>query len=179
VVPDLDEDPQQALFYALDGKSYSNSFQFQTDYELLHRFDVRLAYRWSDVKTTYRKGLLQKPLQSRHRAFLNLACETGNQWYFDYTLNWQGRKRIPFTGSNPEVYRLHNFSPDFFLMNAQVSKAWGERFEVYAGAENLGDYRQPDPIVAAGDPFGPYFDSSLIWGPVSGRMGYVGLRYRL
>jgi outer membrane receptor for ferrienterochelin and colicin len=179
VVLDLDQNPQQALFFSLDGKSYSNSFQAQLDYEVAKRFDARLAYRWFDVKTTYKEGVMQKPLLANHRAFLNLAYETGNQWRFDYTINWQGKKRIPFTGSNPEEYQLDDFSPDFFLMNAQASKGWGERFEIYAGVENLTDYKQVDPIVSNGQPFGPYFDSSMVWGPIFGRMAYVGLRFKL
>lgn len=179
IVVDLDQSPQLALFYNLEGRSYSNSLQVQIDYELLKRFDVRLAYRLFDVKTTYSGELKQKPLQAAHRAFINLGYETFNHWKFDYTLNWQGSKRIPFTGSNPVEYQLPESSPDFFIMNVQVSKAWKEKFEVYAGVENLLDFRQEDPILASDQPFGPYFDSSLVWGPVFGRGIYMGLRLRL
>ncbi|WP_423127551.1 TonB-dependent receptor [Gaoshiqia sp. Z1-71] len=179
VVMDLDDHPQQALFYQSEAKSRSNSFLAQVDYELVRSLDIRMAYRWYDVKTTYRDGLMQKPLLSRHRAFLNLAYETRNLWSFDYTLNWQGRKRIPFTGSNPGAYRLADYSPDFFLMNAQVSKRWSERFELYAGVENLAGYKQHMPILASDQPFSPYFDSSLIWGPILGRKTYFGLRYKI
>ena len=38
-------------------------------------------------------------------------------------------------------------------MNFQVTKEF-RRFEVYAGAENFLDYRQPDPIINSSDPFG-------------------------
>jgi hypothetical protein len=64
-------------------------------------------------------------------------------------------------------------------MNAQISKVWKERIEAYIGVENLLDYKQENPIIAADDPFGSYFDSSLIWGPVSGRMIYAGLRLKI
>jgi outer membrane receptor for ferrienterochelin and colicins len=179
IVIDLEQSPQQALFYNLNGKSFSNSFQAQLDYELLKRLDVRLAYRWYDVKTTYSGTLLQKPLVSRNRAFINLAYETRNYWKFDATVNGQGTKRIPFTGSNPEEYRLPQQSPGFVVVNLHISKTWREKFEVYAGVENLLNYRQTDPILASDQPFGPYFDSSLVWGPVFGRNLYVGLRYRI
>ncbi len=114
-----------------------------------------------------------------HRAFLNLAYETRNHWKFDYTINWQGKKRIPFTGSNPLEYQLNEFSPSFYLINAQISKTWNEKFEVYLGGENLLEYMQPNPIISNEDPFGAYFDSSMIWGPVMGRLIYLGLRYRI
>jgi len=61
----------------------------------------------------------------------------------------------------------------------QVSKLWADKFEIYAGAENLFDYRQENPIIASDDPFGDYFDASLIWGPVFGRKIYVGLRFKI
>ncbi|HAN17259.1 MAG: hypothetical protein A2X13_00240 [Bacteroidetes bacterium GWC2_33_15] len=179
VIIDLDQNPQEVNFYNLEGKSFANSFQAQFDYELIKRLDVRLAYRWYDVKTTYNGNLEDKPLVASHRAFINLAYETRKHWKFDYTINWQGRKRIPFTGSNPSEYQLNEFSPSFYLMNAQVSKTWNEKFEVYLGGENLLNYMQPNPILANENPFGEYFDSSLIWGPVMGRIIYLGLRYRI
>ncbi len=179
IILDLEQSPQKAVFYSLDGDSYSNSFQAQLDYEVVKRLDARLAYRWYDVKMTYQDQLLKKPLLASQRAFLNLAYESRSQWKFDYTVNWQGKKRIPSTASNPESYRLPDYSPDFFLMNAQVSKTWKERFEIYLGMENLTDYVQSNPVLASDQPFGPYFDSSLIWGPVFGRITYLGLRFKL
>lgn len=179
IVVDLDADPQQARFYNLEGESFSNSVQAQFDYELFERFDLRLAYRWFDVKTTYGNTLLEKPLLAAHRAFLNLAYETKDQWKFDATLNWQGAKRIPFTASNPEAYRLAEYSPDFAVVNAQLSKGWGKQFEWYLGVENLLNFQQEDPILSSEDPFGPYFDASLVWGPIFGRTTYAGLRYRI
>lgn len=179
IVVDRDQDAQAVVFYNLDGESYSNSFQAQVDYELIKRLDARLAYRWFDVKTTYNGELMEKPLVSAHRAFLNLAYNTRDHWTFDYTINWQGSKRIPFTGNNPDLYRLPERSPDFFLMNAQISKTFREFFEVYVGMENILNVRQDDPILSSEQPFNPYFDSSLIWGPIFGRNTYVGLRYRV
>ena len=177
IVTDLEQDPQQVVFYNLKGKSFSNSFQAQVDYEVIERLDARVAYRWYDVKTNYNGKLMQKPLIASHRAFLNLAYETKNQWKFDYTLNWQGKKRIPFTESNPEAYRLQEYSPDFFLMNAQVSRRWNEKLAAYLGVENLLNYKQPGPIISSEQPFSRYFDSSVIWGPVFGRNVYLGLRF--
>lgn len=179
VVVDFDQDPRSISFYQLDGASYSNSMQFQFDYELMERLDIRLAYRFNDVRTDYQSGLLQKPLIARHRAFVNLAYETGSQWKFDATFNLQGRKRIPGTDGNPSDFQLAAYSPTFMLLNAQVSKSIGQRFQVYAGGENLLDFRQENPIIAADQPLGPYFDASMIWGPVFGRNLYAGLRFRI
>ena len=122
VVVDLDRNPQEVHFYNLDGKSYSHSFQAQLDLEPLERYDIRLAYRINDVKTTYGEELLPRPLIARHRAFINMAYATESQWSFDVTWSWQGSKRIPGTESNPEPYRLADTSPAFSLVNLQVGK---------------------------------------------------------
>ncbi len=179
IVVDFDQNPQEVHFYNLQGRSYSNSLMAQVDMEVMTRLDLRLAYRYNDVQIAFADGMLEKPLISRHRAFMNIAYATKNDWHFDLTLNWQGAKRIPSTASNPLEYQVPERSPDFMLVNAQISKKWTEIFEVYVGAENLLGFTQHRPIIAADDPFGPYFDSSLVWGPIFGRNIYTGLRYRL
>ncbi len=184
VVLDLEFYSGNALFSNLNGKSYSNSFQIQADYELLKGLDIRLAYRWFDVKTTYRldintEELLQKPLVAPHRTFMNIGYATDNNWKFDYTVSYQGKKRIPSTSGNPVQYQRPTESPGFVLMNAQISKSWKENLEIYLGGENLLDFRQTDPIIASDQPFSDSFDASLVWGPVFGRNIYVGLRYKI
>ncbi|MCO6479030.1 MAG: TonB-dependent receptor [Phaeodactylibacter sp.] len=177
IVVDYDQDPQELNFYNLTGNSRSASLQAQADMEVLPRWDVRLAYRFNDVQVDYTEEQLQKPLVSKHRAFINTAYSTANDWKFDFTLNWQGAKRLPSTAGNPLEFQRQNYSPDFLLANAQVSKGWNDNFEIYLGSENLFNFMQPDPIISSSDPFGPYFDSSLVWGPVFGRNIYIGMRY--
>jgi hypothetical protein len=66
-------------------------------------------------------------------------------------------------------------------MNAQVSKSFGKNklFDAYIGGENLTGYFQENAILSADQPFSPYFDASLIWGPVTGRTFYTGFRYTI
>lgn len=179
VVLDLDADPQKVLIYNLEGQSFSNNVQVQVDYELVRNLDLRIAYRFSDVRTDYTDGLLRKPLVARHRAFANIAYSTQNGWAFDFTANWQGEKRLPSTVENPVPFRRQEYSPDFVLFNTQITKSWDEKFDLYVGAENLFDFTQNDPIIAPDDPFSEYFDASMVWAPVFGRNIYAGFRYRL
>jgi outer membrane receptor for ferrienterochelin and colicin len=179
VVVDLDRSAREANFFGLTGKSFSRSLQFQADYQLIRRFDVRLAYRLLSVKTDYLDAQLDRPLIPQHRAFINLAYATRNQWKFDYTFQWIGSQRIPDTNSNPDDYRLNDRSPSYILMNAQVTKDLGTRWSLYVGVENITDYSLKNPIIDAANPFSEYFDSSLVWGPVFGRMSYLGFRYKV
>jgi outer membrane receptor for ferrienterochelin and colicin/copper chaperone CopZ len=179
VVVDV-EDPRTIKFYNLQGKSYSNSFQAELAFMPIQKFDVKLAYRLFNVKTTYGSQLLRKPLTAQGRAFINLAYET-NGWKFDYTTSYSGKKRLPPTASNPAEYQQPNQSPSFVIMNAQVSKTLGKEsaLDIYIGGENLTNYYQRNAIIAAANPFSQYFDASMIWGPITGRMFYGGMRFRI
>ena len=66
----------------------------------------------------------------------------------------------------------------FRIMNAQISKFF-RKWSIYAGCENIGDFTQKHPILAADRPWSDAFDSSKIWGPVHGRKFYLGLRFGL
>ncbi|MDY7395330.1 TonB-dependent receptor [Aureibaculum sp. 2210JD6-5] len=183
-VVDVDESPQQVLFYNLEGNSHANNLQVQFNYELAKKLDLRVAYKNYDVKTDYQKGTLEKPLQSKHIFFANMGYETnqnakGAHWRFDYTFNWLGKQRLPFTGSNPTQYQLDEYSPSYSLMNAQIAKVFSKNFEIYVGGENLANYKQENPILASDNPFGTYFDSSIVYAPINGSMYYAGLRYTL
>jgi outer membrane receptor for ferrienterochelin and colicins len=174
------EDPRQVNIYDLNGKSFSNSFQAELSFSPVKSLDIRLAYRLFDVRATYDNQLLQKPLTAKNRGFVNLAYGY-KSWKFDYTVNYVGTKRIPSTSDNPVKYQLPGYSPAYFIMNAQVSKTVSKKHgvDLYLGGENLGNYYQSNAIIAADQPFGNYFDASLVWGPLSGRLIYGGLRFKI
>lgn len=178
------ENPSEVSFYNLEGDSYSNSFQTELNYNLSEGVDLRMAYKYYDVKTRYTSGKLTKPLTPKHRLFANAAYKTktngkGGHWKFDTTYNWLGEQRYPSTGSNPEQYRLAGYTPTVGTLNAQITKVFSKSFEIYAGGENITNERIKNPIMAADDPYGNYFDTTFVYGPVFGSTYYAGLRYRL
>lgn len=178
------EDPSQIRFYNLEGESYANSFQLEWDLTPIDRWDFRFAYKYYDVQTDYISGRRSRPLTPEHRVFANTSYETeetdsGAQWKFDTTLNWLGEQRFPNTQSNPATYRLAEYSPTVTTLNAQVTRVFSPKFEVYLGGENVTNVKQDQPIIGAEDPFGEYFDSTFVYGPIFGQMYYMGLRYRL
>ena len=117
-----------------------------------------------------------RPFVSRNRALLNIGYATPfDKWKFDFTTHWIGTKRIP--GTQAELGRETN-SPAYVAFNAQVTKTF-RKWDWYVGGENLGNFRQMNPIVNAENPFSRNFDASLVWGPVVGRMIYTGVRYRI
>jgi len=174
VVVDI-EDPSKLRFYNLDGESYSNSFQFDLNYELFERFDIKLAYKINQVYSTFDGMKKLSPLVPKNRALVNLAYATEqlNKWMFDLTWNYIGESRIP-------EHQLvdKTTSEPFYVINSQVTKKF-KNFDVYLGGENLLSYRQESPILGSDDPYGDDFDASLIWAPVMGRLIYTGIRLKI
>jgi len=170
----------QLSFYNLEGESRANSFQLSLDYSPVESINFRLAYKNYDVKTTYNSGFLQRPLQAQNRFFANLGWESkrntvGAQWRWDLTYHALGKQRLVSTQRDP----MGSYSPAYALWNSQLTRAVTNKFELYTGVENLGNYRQLNPIIAVDDPFGINFDSAQVYAPVFGRMIYAGLRWNL
>lgn len=174
------ENPRELKIYNLgDGKSFANSFQTELRLMPVPHLEFRTAYRLFDVQTTFGGELKERPLVAKHRGFLNLGYHIpGPEWRFDYTLNVTGQKRLPSTAENPAKYQMPDYSKGFVTMNAQLSKDFGKvrPITIYLGAENLTNYYQKNPILGADQPFGQYFDTSMLWAPLSGRMFYAGMR---
>jgi hypothetical protein len=83
---------------------------------------------------------------------------------------------------HPMEYRRADHSPAYLNLLGQITyltKLKGHDLHVYLGVENLLNYKQELPLVASDDPFGNYFDASMVWGPIYGRMIYAGLRFRV
>jgi len=178
------ENPQEVNFYNLDGKSFANSFQAEFNYNVFEGVDLRTSYKFYDVQTQYNSGRFEKPLTPKHRLFANVGYETplqdnGGRWKFDATYNWVGEQRFSSTLANPLQYQLPDKTPTVTTLNAQITKVFSKTFEVYLGGENITNVRQPNPIVAANDPFGANFDTTFVYGPVFGSMYYAGLRFRI
>lgn len=184
VVVDLFSSPQEVNFYNLKGKSFATSLQFDFNLELIKHLDLRTAYKYYDIQTDYLSGRWERPLQSKHRFFANLAFEThikekGKQWKFDFTYNWLGTQRLPTTETNPLNDRLPEYSPAYSLMNTQITRIFSSVFEMYIGGENIGNYKQEKAILGSENPFGTTFDASILYAPVFGQMYYAGLRFKI
>ena len=178
------ENPQEVSFYNLDGDSSAKSFQVEVNYELLTRLNFRTSYKFYDVSTDYNSGNLQKPLLAQNRFFANLGYETeakenGAKWKFDYTLHALGKMRLPDTSVNEPAYQLGEYSSPYNLMNAQITKVFSNTIELYIGGENLTGEQQNNPVLGANDPFGPNFDTTIVYAPIMGRMFYGGFRFKI
>ena len=178
------ENPMQISFYNLDGKSYSNNFQTEFNYSVFENFDLRLAYKFYDVETTYKNGKQDNPMTPAHRFFANASYDThmgkrGGNWRFDATYNFVGEQRFASSETYLNSIGLSEFAPSISTVNAQVTKVFSSNFEIYVGGENITNVRQNNPVIGSENPFGDNFDTTYVYGPIFGSMFYAGLRYRL
>ena len=174
------EQKHQITFYNLEGPSRANSFQLSVDYFINESLSFRFAYKNYDVKTNYNSGFLQRPLQPQNRFFANLGWETKRnekeaQWRWDLTYHGIGKQRLVETSRDVKG----SYSESYGIWNSQITRAFQTNFEIYAGMENFGNYRQINPIIGVENPFGADFDSSQVYAPIFGRMIYAGLRWNL
>lgn len=179
VFPDYDVNPNMAIIANFRGISRSENIQFDGVVRWDELIEWKIGYSWVDVYRIQGEARQELPFNPRHKWMTALSYQPiSKRFQFDCNLHWYGSQRLPDTRLNPEEFRRPSRSPDFALLNIQLTYRQ-KRWEYYLGCENLLDFRQLQPILGWQDPFGRYFDTSLVWGPTRGREVYVGLRYRV
>lgn len=177
LVSDFDLNALEYHGYFTRGSS-ADQFMVQLDYEIWKRLETRLAYKRQWVYTQFIQERLETPFVSPQRWFLNVQYSTRTHWKYDLTVNHYLSKRLPQTSEKGEEFRVNDRSPDFWIVNGQINYIL-KRGEVYLGVENLFNLRQTNPVIAADQPMHSSFDAILVWGPIFGRMVYVGINYPL
>jgi outer membrane receptor for ferrienterochelin and colicins len=169
LVADRDTLSGAVVFKNLQDNSLATVIQAEFSYAVLKGLDLRLAYKFQDVRALFDGTLQTQVLLPRQRLFANMAYQTRNKrWNYDLTYSRYSAVRLPQGGQG---------SP-WGLLNAQVTRNW-KALELYAGGENLLNVMQHHPIVGVQDPFGENFDATEIWSPIMGWNVYLGLRYTI
>lgn len=153
----------------LDGKSYSHTIQVDATYPLLSGMSATAAFRLNDVKCTYDGVLRKKPFTSRYKGLLTLSYKTPLElWQFDVTGQLNG---------GGELYDQSRY-PAYFQLQAQITRDF-RNFSLYLGGENLTNYKIDNPIINSHHPWNAAFDATQVWGPITGTMAYIGVRFKL
>ena len=152
---------------------------------------MRLAYRFQDLRTMYldetgfvaQNLILPTPFVPKHRWMAHGSHDFKGGWTVDATLQRYGEQPIP--GTDPASYPALEMAPAFNLLSGQIRKEW-KGGDVYLGVENALNVMQVNPIDGAVHPvtgaallptdpiFQTQFDATRIWGPIFGRMVYLG-----
>jgi len=181
LIVDRDVTFDAIIFSNLKSGSYSNSFQSELSISPVKNFDIRLAYKFLDVKARYGGEMRQQVMIPRHRGFVNFAYMSRNKrWEYDLTCSIFGASRLPAQEDqvNPNQQVNDQLSEVYPMVNAQITHVY-KVWDFYLGGENLTNFKQKHPIIDAQNPFGSKFDATNIWGPIMGINVYAGVRYSI
>ena len=160
-------------------RSFTDNYQVDFNWTPFRGFDLFATFRYTNAKMTLErengeKYLVERPLTSRYKGLINIQYAV-RRWIFDVTAQLNGPMRLPNLDGDMTKCELSPVYPMFF---AQVSYKVSN-FTVYVGCENIGNYKQPHPIVGGDAPYAEGFNSSMVWGPLTGIKGYVGIRLNI
>ncbi len=179
LIVDRDLSTSSITFANLEGTSYSNSFQTELTFRPSKTIELRFAYKYLDVKSSFGGVLQQQVMVPNHRGFANLGHISRNKrWEFDITASVFGQARLPQVMLPNGIISQDNVSEIFAIVNAQITHVY-KRWDFYLGGENLGNYRQPNPIIDAENPFSDTFNANRVWAPIFGVNIYAGIRFSI
>ena len=171
-------------FYSLNGKrSFTDSYQVDFSIDPVKNFNLTATFRYTNAKIELPgKGLLEKPMTSRYKGVLNLQYSTNlSKWIFDFTASVNGPCRVyDFMKGMPQIKEKNGkqYSPVYPLLFFQVTRRF-KGVDLYAGVENITNFRQKSLLMHGDDPRSAYFDASAIWGPIMGVKAHIGVRFTL
>jgi outer membrane receptor for ferrienterochelin and colicins len=177
--PDYDADPTKAIIRNFTGVSQSNGLQMEASLNFFKQIAFRVAYNYLDVYRIQNGSKVLLPFNPTNRAMSALSYSTKNKhWQADINAHWFDKMRLPDRSSSPVEFQRPAYSTPYTTFNVQLTFKW-KTLDLYTGCENVGNYRQLNPIISADNPFGQYFDLSSVWGPTRGREVYFGVRYSI
>ena len=186
MVVDYERYANQISFYALDGnRSFTDNIQLDFSVDPIERFNITVTARYTKARIELAgRVLVEKPMTSRFKGVLNLQYATNlNKWIFDFTASLNGSCRVydfmlNLKDSDGNLLYKDGRTPVYPMLYAQITRRF-KGWDVYAGAENLTNFRQKDAIIGADNPRQASFDASCIWGPLMGIKLHAGFRFTL
>jgi hypothetical protein len=175
LVINLDRDAHAAYFYMSNEKSFANSWQLEAKTDVLpYYWTLTVAGRYNETKQTIDGTLRNKNYVSKWKFLMVNNFRTNmKRWMFDMTAQYNGKVPLPNTnGARPE------YSEPYPMLYVQLTRRF-RYLEVYTGCENILNTVQENPIIGFDNPFGQTFDATVVYGSLTGRMFYLGLRFTL
>lgn len=196
IIPDYETNPNQIIYANLDGTSRSQGASFNFDGLWANGFKLLAGVTLMDVSLE-ENGLRERQLfTERFSGVWTVGYHIHPlELTIDYTGNVYSPMRLPLMG---ELDDRPEYSPWWSLQNIQITKAFGEKWEIYGGVKNLLNYTPPASSIArAFDPFDRgvtfdgagnviptsenpkalTFDPTYMFAPNQGIRGFFGVRY--
>jgi outer membrane receptor for ferrienterochelin and colicins len=198
IIPDYESNPNEIRYANLDGTSRSKGVSLNFDGLWANGFKLLTGITWMDVSMTEEGKRVQQLFAERFSGVWTIGYHFHPlELTLDYTGNVYGPMRLPLLGPLDD---RQEYSPWWSLQNIQLTKRFGNKWEVYGGIKNLLNYRPPSNSIArAFDPFDRgvafdeagsvvptatnpnalSFDPTYLFAPNQGIKGFLGLRFTL
>ncbi len=187
IIGDFDSEPDKIIYNNLAGHAISRGISADVSTNWTLPFQLMLGVTYMDVYAVNDNEKTQQLHAPKWSGTYNLTYQFQNQFSLDLTGQFYGPMRLPVV---PDDFRPE-YSPWFTLMNIQLSKKFGNGFEIYGGIRNLLNFTPKNPILRPFDPFdnqvdddvnNPYgysFDTTYGYAPMQGIRSFIGVRYQI
>lgn len=198
IIPDYESNPNEIRYANLDGTSRSKGLSLNFDGLWASGFKLLTGITWMDVSLTQEGRRVHQLFAERFSGVWTIGYHFHPlELTLDYTGNVYGPMRLPLLGPLDD---RQEYSPWWSLQNIQLTKRFGNKWELYGGVKNLLNYRPPSNSIArAFDPFDRgvvfddagsviptatnpnalSFDPTYLFAPNQGIRGFLGLRFTL
>lgn len=199
IIPDYDTDQNKIIYTNLDGYAISKGISLNVDAAFPSGLKLNVGGTLMDVYNTEEGQKERQMFAERFTGTWTIGYTFHKpQITIDYTGNMYGPLRLPLLGDKdprPE------YSPTMSIQNIQVTKKFGDKWEVYGGIKNLLNWtpsknvdfliaRTNDPfdkqvqfdpngtpLVTENNPYGLTFDPSYVYASNQGIRGFLGVRF--
>lgn len=195
ILPDYETDPNKIIYSNLAGNSISKGVSVNLDMSWSSGLKINGGITVMDVTVEENGERTRQILTESVQGVWSIGYMFNNGIQVDYTGNLYGPMRLPLLG---ELDNRPGESPWFSIQNIQLTKKFGDRWEVYGGVKNLLNFTPADNSIAR--PFDPFdrnvtfgndgqviptpnnpnaltFDPTYVYASNQGIRGFLGVRF--
>lgn len=195
IIPNYD-DPNAIVYANTTGHALTKGLGFNVSHDFYWPLSFSLGFNWQEATETEPDANGQDIERKIEFAQEYSGVATVNYRFKKAKMTFAYTARVTGPMALPEVYDLDEngnpmttarptISKPYSFHNIQISKDFPNGLNVYAGVQNLFDYRQSiSPLVGYNDPnanigFSNSFDTSYAYAPIHGRELYLGIKWSL
>lgn len=198
IIPDYETNPNQIIYANLDGSAESKGVSVNADVAWANGLTITGGATLMDVSLVEEGIKTRQLLTERFSGVWSIGYNFSRAGLkVDYTGNIYSPMRLPLLG---ELDDRPEYSPWFSIQNIQLTKTFGEKWEIYGGVKNFLNFTPPaNSIARAFDPFDRgvefspegtvipspenpnalTFDPTYMFAPNQGIRGFLGLRFMI
>lgn len=195
ILPDYETDPNKIIYGNLEGNSISRGVSLSLDVVANSGLKVNAGVTVMDVTIDENGERKRQILTESVQGVWSIGYTFSNGILIDYTGNLYGPMLLPLLGERDDRPAE---SPWFSIQNIQLTKKFGDKWEVYGGVKNLLNFTPADNSIArsfdpfdrnvtfdndgqavptANNPNALTFDPTYVYASNQGIRGFLGLRF--